>query len=120
MLIGRTPRRGMGDAVAAPRADACPAGWGVPTFTDGVKEMISGLPLSLLGGFLELPLLGKPNPGYVDPPAGFITAANPANVVGPPGCYVAARENTGHVLGMASGSLAVVVLLFSWMFGGRR
>jgi hypothetical protein len=139
MLIRRTSRRGLGDAnfvpiplaaggfdcgcgrtcdpmpatcqsltvMSAPAA-ACPAGYGVPTFMDGVNTMIAGLPLSLLSGLTYLPSIGSANSGNLLSADGL----NP--------CYQANRETPSHVLGLASGGLAVAALLLSWMFGGRR
>jgi hypothetical protein len=94
-------------AMSAP-ALACPAGYSVPTFMDGVNTMFSGLPNSLLGGITYLSAIGSANPG---------------NVLGPYGktpCYQATRETPAHVLGLASGSLALAGLLLFWLFGGRR
>jgi hypothetical protein len=71
--------------------------------------MVSNLPFSLIDGWENLFALGQQNLGNVVGPSGGDTV-----------CYAGARETNGHLLGLASGSLAVAVLLLSWMFGGRR
>lgn len=92
--------------LSAPQA-ACPAGYGVPTFQDGLSQAMAGLPFSILTGLEYLPNINQPNVG---------------NVLGPDGktpCQTN-RNSMGFVLGMAAPALALIGALGFWMFGGKR
>jgi hypothetical protein len=86
---------------------ACPAGYGVPTFNDGLQSALKGLPYSILSGLTYLPSIGQSNTG---------------NVLGPDGVSTCQtnRNSAAFVIGMALPGLAIVGAVAWWMFGGGR
>lgn len=89
-------------------APECPAGFGVPTFSEGVSSALADLPYSVLFGTLSLFNITQPNAG---------------NVVGPDHvtlCHQANRETPAHVLGLAAPGLAAVALILYLAFGRNR
>jgi len=87
---------------------ACPVGYGVPTFNDGLQNALKGFPASILSGLTYLPSIGQANAGNVLGPDGVTT------------CYQANRNSASFVIGMALPGIAVVAALAWWMFGGGR
>lgn len=104
-------RSGFGDATVP----TCPAGYGVPTFQDGLSTAMKGLPVSLLSGpmYLVTSFGGGSNPGNVLVPG---AAATQTETV----CYQAQRETLAHRLGMAAPGLTVIGIAAWWLFGSRR
>jgi hypothetical protein len=84
---------------------ACPAGYGVATFREGLQNALKGFPASILSGLTFLPSIGQANAG---------------NVLGPDGvtpCYQPNRNTSAFVIGMALPGLAVVAAAAYFAFG---
>lgn len=100
-------------AVMAPAAP-CPAGYGVPSFQDGLKHSLSSLPVSLLMGPLyAFSSWGSDSPGNVLAPGAAAAQQETA-------CFQATRETNAQRIGLALPGLLVVGAIGWFLFGRGR